>query len=41
MSGLTFRVANVAAVCDAAKAKGYAIAGDTFLIGGVMFTLAA
>jgi hypothetical protein len=39
MSGLEFRVANVAAVCDAAKAKGYAVSGNAFTIGGVDFRL--
>jgi hypothetical protein len=41
MSGLTFRVADVASVRDAARAKGCAISGDTFLLGGVTFQLAA
>jgi hypothetical protein len=41
MTALTFRVADVAAVRDAAKAKGYAVAGDQFLLGGVNFRLAA
>jgi hypothetical protein len=41
MSGLTFKVADVAAVRHAATAKGYEISGDTFLIGGVTFQLAA
>jgi hypothetical protein len=40
MSGLTFRVRDVAAVSDAARAKGHAIAGDSFLLGGVTFKLA-
>jgi hypothetical protein len=40
MSGLTFRVRDVAAVSNAARAKGYAIAGDAFLLGGVIFNLA-
>jgi hypothetical protein len=41
MTGLTFRVADVASVRDAAKARGYAIADDSFLLGGVSFRLAA
>jgi hypothetical protein len=41
MSGLTFRVGDVASVRHAAKAKGYAVAGDSFLLGGVTFNLAA
>lgn len=41
MTGLTFRVADVAAVRDAAKAKGCAVAGDRFLLGGVTFHLVA
>jgi hypothetical protein len=41
MSGLTFRVADVAKVLDAAKAKGRAVSGDSFLLGGVTFSLVA
>jgi hypothetical protein len=41
MSGLTFRVADIAAVRDAARAKGCAMSGDSFLLGGVTFKLAA
>lgn len=41
MSGLDFRVANVSAVCDAAKARGYQVSGSEFLLGGVTFKLAA
>jgi len=41
MSGLTFRVADVAEVCDAARKKGYAIADNSFLLGGVRFHLTA
>jgi hypothetical protein len=41
MSGLTFRVGDVAAVCHAAKARGCAASGDSFLLGGVMFGLTA
>jgi hypothetical protein len=39
MSGLTFRVGDVAAVSHAAKARGYAVAGGSFLLGGVTFNL--
>jgi hypothetical protein len=41
MSGLTFRVGDVAAVSNAARAKGYAVSSDSFLLGGVTFHLAA
>jgi hypothetical protein len=41
MSGLTFRVGDVRVVCDAAKAKGYAVSGDSFALGGVVFHLTA
>jgi hypothetical protein len=41
MSGLTFRVGDIASVRDAAKAKGHALAGDSFLLGGVTFRLVA
>jgi hypothetical protein len=41
MSGLTFRVRDVAAVCAAAKARGHAVSGDSFSLGGVTFHLAA
>ena len=41
MSGLTFRVQDVAKVCEAARAKGYAVAGNSFLLGGVNFHLTA
>ena len=41
MSGLTFKVANVAKVLDAAKAKGCAVSGDAFDLCGVTFHLAA
>jgi hypothetical protein len=40
MSGLTFRVRDVAKVCDAARGKGYAVADNSFLLGGVNFRLA-
>ncbi len=39
MSALDFRVGNVAKVCDAAKARGYAVSGNEFFIGGVNFRL--
>ena len=41
MSGLTFRIVNIAAVRDAAKARGYAVSNDSFLLGGVTFRLVA
>ena len=41
MSGLTFKVANVASVLAAARAKGHAVAGDLFDLGGVTFRLGA
>jgi len=41
MSGLTFRVADVAKVRDAAKAKGCKVAGDGFDLCGVRFSLTA
>ena len=41
MSGLTFRVGDIAAVGQAARTKGYAVSDDSFLLGGVMFRLAA
>ena len=41
MSGLTFRVRNVAQVCEAAAARGYAVANDAFVLGGVTFCLVA
>jgi len=41
MSGLTFRVADVAAVRNAATAKGRTVSGDSFLLGGVTFRLVA
>ena len=39
MSGLDFRVRDVAKVCDAAKARGYAVENNAFFIGGVNFRL--
>ena len=41
MSRLTFRVADVAKVRDAARAKGLAVSGDCFFLGGVDFHLVA
>jgi hypothetical protein len=41
MTGLTFQVADIASVGDAAKAKGYAVADASFLLGGVNFRLVA
>jgi len=40
VSGLTFSVADVAKVCDAARARGYAVSGNKFLLGGVDFRIA-
>src|SRR3954462_3738957 len=37
MSALEFRVADVARVLDTARAKGLAVAGNEFLLGGVTF----
>ena len=39
MSGLTFKVGDVAKVRDAARARGYAGSGDSFELGGVTFRL--
>jgi hypothetical protein len=41
MSGLTFRVGDVARVRDAARARGHAVSGDSFRLGGVTFNLVA
>ena len=41
MSVLTFQVADVAKVRDAAKARGCAVSGDSFELGGVTFRLVA
>ena len=41
MSALTFRVSDVAKVCDAAQAKGHTVAGDSFFLGGVTFLITA
>jgi hypothetical protein len=40
MSGLRFRVADVAAVRNAARKRGCTVSGDSFWLGGVMFHLA-
>jgi hypothetical protein len=40
MSGLDFRVRDVAKVSEAAKARGYEVEGNAFFIGGVNFRLA-
>ena len=39
MSGLDFRVRDVAAVCNAARARGYAVSDNGFSIGGVRFRI--
>jgi hypothetical protein len=41
MSGLTFKVADIAKVRDAAKAKGCKVSGDAFDLCGVTFKLVA
>jgi hypothetical protein len=41
MSGLTFKVGDVAKVLGAAKARGRAVSGDSFELGGVTFHVAA
>jgi hypothetical protein len=41
MSALDFRVRDIAAVCGAARARGRAVAGNEFLVGGVRFRLVA
>jgi hypothetical protein len=41
MSGLTFKVRDIAAVRDAARTKGRPVSGDSFLLGGVTFHLVA
>jgi hypothetical protein len=41
MSALVFRVADASKVANAAKAKGYAVEGNAFTLGGVDFRLAA
>ncbi|WP_024516660.1 hypothetical protein [Bradyrhizobium sp. Tv2a-2] len=40
MSALDFRVADPAAVCEAARARGYDISANAFQLGGVAFRLA-
>ena len=39
MSGLTFKVGDIAAVRDAARKRGLAVSGDSFVLGGVAFRL--
>ena len=41
MSGLTFKVANIAKALGAAQAKGYTVSGDSFALSGVTFSLVA
>jgi hypothetical protein len=41
MSGLTFKVGSVAQVCESARAKGLAVSGNSFILGGVSFRLVA
>ena len=41
MSGLMFKVGDVAKICDTAQAKGYTVSGTGFDIGGVTFRLVA
>jgi hypothetical protein len=41
MSGLTFRVSDIAAVRDAAKTKGRPVSDDSFVLGGVTFRMVA
>ena len=41
MSALDFRVRDVGAVSDAARARGYAVSGNEFVIGGVKFHIGA
>ena len=41
MSGLVFRVRDIAAMRDAAKQRGCAVSGDSFGLGGVTFHLTA
>jgi len=40
MGGLDFRVGDVAAICNAARAKGHVVSDSGFLIGGVTFRIA-
>jgi hypothetical protein len=41
MSGLTFRVGDIAAVRNAAQARDHLVSGDSFALGGVTFRLVA
>lgn len=41
LSGLTFKVSDIAKVRDAARAKGHPVSGDSFALGGVTFRLVA
>jgi hypothetical protein len=41
MSGLTFRVRNIARVCESAAARGCTVANNAFRLGGVTFRLVA
>jgi hypothetical protein len=41
MSGLTFRVGDVAKVRQAAMTKGYAVSDNEFMLGGVNFRFSA
>jgi hypothetical protein len=41
MSGLTFKVADIAGVCAEARKRGVAVTGNSFLLGGVTFRLVA
>jgi hypothetical protein len=41
MSGLTFKVGDVAKVLEAAKARGRAVSGNSFELGGVTFAVTA
>jgi hypothetical protein len=41
MRALEFRVRDIASVRDAARSRGYAVAGNEFLLGGVSFKLVA
>jgi hypothetical protein len=39
MSALTFRVGDIPKMREAAKSKGYAVSGNSFVLGGVTFRL--
>jgi hypothetical protein len=41
MSGLIFAVGSVAQVCESARAKGLAVSGNSFILGGVSFRVVA